>query len=209
MNLLELRDDLEFCLNATSGQTHQDFTTSRLNKSLNRAYVREGGRNWFLAQEEVVWTANQNTFVLPTHIRHRQMYEVWDVTSGDLGTRVHFGDNGLDGNIFWLDHKTLQWGTSGPGTDRTLRVQYYAEPEELIADSDEPTLIPVPFHELLVWSAAVWLRSIADEKPPEAWVMQREELRFGYYKHIARGRPVTTKPWIDPHEGESEFGVYY
>ena len=216
MNLGELRSDLAMTLNFNTGQVNQDFTDAQLNTALNRAYAREvqfasseGTRRYFAAVLNITWPANQLTLTLPPALQGKTLTRFADVTHGEPGREINFSEFGVGSGIFWLDANTLQFGTTAPGQDRTFRVFYYAAPNTLVLDADVPNLVPTAFHELLVWSAAIWLRAMADEAAPQAWVAQRDELRMNYWKLVGRGRPTDDVPWVRPRESDVTDSVFY
>lgn len=209
MDFGTLRNRLAFVLNFNDGQTDQDFSSDRLKQALNHAYMREvekakqeGSRRFFLAQQEISWAAGAVTLVLPVGVKRKQLIRVMDVTNDAIGGQLMFSESGLTGDVFWKDRETLQWGTQGPGAAKTLRVFYYAVPVDLVNDADEPELVPDQFHELLVWSAACWLRTIADEGAPNSWRAQLEELRYDFWKYISRGRPVDDEQTIRQRDSD-------
>ena len=202
MDLKTLRSELAFLVNFTEGAADQDFVTARLNKALNRAYTKEvasaklvATRKFFLANESHTWPASTLRFSLPKSLRGKALVDWQDVTDGEPGVR-------LDG-ISWFDRDTLQWdGEDGPGSARTIRFFYEAVAEELIANEQEPRLIPPEYHMLIVWTAACFLRGIGDDVVPRDWKIEREELRLDYQKWVARGRPLTDTPRVrDSRDG--------
>ena len=153
---------------------------------------------------EIVWLSGAVTLALPSSIRRSQVARVLDVTSSDPGYEIVFDDSGFLG-VHWKDRGTLQWGSAGPGENRTLRVEYMPEPEEMSADEDEPALVSSDHHELIFYSAAIDLRTRADEVAPQSWLMERHELRIDFYKDVSRGRPHTTVTTIRRGHDDAEF----
>ena len=218
MNFKELQDEVSDLLNFNSSQTDQDFTTSQIKKAINRAYLREtnkarqeGLSGYFKAQTDVTWPSGDLTFPLPERLRGVQLIKLVDVTDNSSGSGycVVVYDGGdpptgtpawdsqmLLGTIFWKDRNTLQWGENGPNEDKTLRVEFMSKTETLTNDDDVPELVPGEHHELLFYSAAVDLRTRADEAAPMEWLRQQMELRIDFYKDVSRGRPHTSVPTI-------------
>ena len=196
MNFKELQDETSELLNFNSGQTDQDFTASQIKNAVNRAYKREyvrarqeGVRRFFITATDVVWPAGAATLELPERLAGAQLIRVTDVTSGPLVAELIFSDNGSVGDLHWANRNTLQMGTSGPSSEKTLRFQYFPGVTKLVTDDDEPSMIPEEHHELVFYSAAIDLRNRADEIAPQAWVFERESLRQDFWKDISRNRP--------------------
>jgi len=213
MDFKTLQDEVSELLNFNSSQTDQDFTTTQIKKAINRAYAREyrkarqeGLRQWFSSVTEITWLSGAVTLSLPGSVKRNQISRIIDVTNSDPGYPLVFDDSGFLGDVHWKDRNTLQWGTEGPGENRTLRVEYMAEPGEMSADEDEPDLIAPDHHELIFYSAAIDLRTRADEVAPQSWAMERQELRMDFYKDVSRGRPHNTVTVIrGGNEGAAEF----
>jgi hypothetical protein len=216
MNYTELQDRLKFVLDFNDTQTDGAFTAARIKQALNMAYEREvnkaneeGSQRYFKGTVEFVWPSAQLTYQLTPPLSKRGLIRITDVTESDPGRRIVFSENGLNGDVFWKDRNTMQWGTQGPGANRTLRAEYFAKPWPMDADDDEPDLIPEQFHELLVWSAAVFLRTVADESPPMRWVSERDEFRIDFWKYLSRGRPMSDVPTVSNTYPDSEVGFSY
>ena len=116
---------------------------------------------------------------------------VSDVTSGTPGTELIFSDFGNVGDLFWHNRLTLQWGTGGPGSAKTLQFEYFPKITKMVQDDDVPDLIPSEHHDLVFWAAAIDLRNRADEMAPQSWLMERENLRMDFWKDISKNRPHT------------------
>ncbi len=209
MDLAELRDQLAFSLNHNDGQTDQDFSDARLNDNINWAYRREvrgakleGVRSYFTKNDSFTWAADAVTQTLPLNLRRKQIVVFKDITSNDPGQKLTVSADGARGGVHWVDNNTLQWGTSGPGATKTIRAFYLADAEKLTDDADEPELIPEEMHELIVWSAAVYLRTVADEFAPPGWLAALTEARMDYHKYVSRGRPYDDEPWIRYRDGD-------
>lgn len=211
MNRAELRDLLGFILNFNDGQTNQDFSTTRLNQALQRAYRREvakckqeGDIDFFLKSYEFTWTASTLNWAVPNAMRG-DFLRIMDITEDSaVGTEVQFSEHGVGSDVFYKDKDTLQWGIDGPPDNRTLRVYYLAQVETMEADDDEPALVPEQFHELIAWSAAVELREIADGAAPQAFVNNRDELRLDYWKHASLGLPQDDPNTIRVRDSDEE-----
>lgn len=196
MDFKALQDEVSDLLNFNSTQVDQDFSTAQIKKAINRAYAREyrkarqeGLRSWFIGYTEVSWPSSSATLSLGKNIRRTQITKIMDITKDDPGHILVFDAGGLIGDVFWKDRNTLQWGEEGPGEDKTLRIEYFPEPEEMSADEDEAELLGPAHHELVFYSAAVDLKTRADEVAPQAWVFELENLRLDLYKDVSRGRP--------------------
>ena len=215
MDFKTLQDEVSELLNFNSSQTDQDFTTSQIKKAINRAYAREyrkarqeGVRQWFAATVQLTWTSGSTTFTLPDSVKRNQIIHVIDVTNNDPGYTLVFDDRGFLGDLHWKDRNTLQWGTDGPSEDKTLRIEYMAEPEEMSADADEPKLVSRDHHELIAYSAAIDLRTRADEVAPQSWLFERQELRIDFYKDVSRSRPHSTVNTIRSGYSDSADFIY-
>lgn len=190
MNFLELQNEVRDLINFTSGTTDQDYTTAQVQKAINVRYALEvligqqhGKRTWFQKFFEFTWPASAETVTIPTNINQAQVLKFEDITNRDPG-------DPLPASIFWKDNQTLQWGSTSPAQDTTIRATYLARPAEMVNDSDEPSLISPEHHMLLVWSSAIYLRQKADENAPGAWLEQLHEDRLTYWKALSRGRPL-------------------
>tara|TARA_R100000700_G_scaffold40810_1_gene57824 strand:+ start:784 stop:1461 length:678 start_codon:yes stop_codon:yes gene_type:complete len=224
MNFKELQDEVSDLLNFNSSQTDQDFTTSQIKKSINRAYQREttkarqeGSSSHFKARTDITWPSGSLTFSLPERLKGAQIIKITDITENQSGSGFYIvvydgGDPGppdygtpawdnqtILGSVFWRDRNTLQWGEDGPSEDKTLRVDFLSRAETLINDDDVPELVPIEHHELLFYSAAIDLRTRADEAAPVEWLRQQMELRIDFHKDVSRGKPYTNVPTIGSH----------
>ena len=215
MNFKELQDEVSDLLNFNSSQTDQDFTTSQIKKSINRAYLREtnkarqeGLSSYFKAVTTFTWPSGSKTFALPGNIQKRFIINMDDITDQDPGRMLTFSDNPLVGDLFWLDRNTIQWGEDGPGADKSIRVEFFVYPETLLNDDDEPSIIGPEHHELLYYSAAIDLRTRADEAAPMEWLRQQMELRIDLYKDLSRGRPIKNVPTISSHVPDAADFAY-
>lgn len=207
MDLGELKVELQTMLSLTPGRRQQDFTPTILQSALNKSYTREvnlakneGLNKYFLATQDITWSSGEVTLAVPKFMQRTGIISILDVTGGGVGSAIQFSDNGFPGGIFWADRKTLQYSTSGPGSDLSLRIRYFVIPEVLQDDGDIPDILPDDYHDLIVWTAAIRLRRIADGKAPVEWGYERDELRMDYHKYISRGRPNSDVPWISPSD---------
>ena len=196
MNFKELQDEVSELINFNSLQADQDFSAAQIKNAVNRAYAREyrkarqeGIRRYFSTTIDLTWKADDVTFLLPASIKNAQICKVTDVSHTDPGTAIVFDERGFLGDVFWKNRVTLQWGQTGPNEDKTLRFEYMPEPEKMANDDDVPELIPSDHHEVIFYSAAIDLRTRADEMAPPSWMNEREELRMDLYKDMSRGRP--------------------
>ena len=198
MDFLELQTEAKELLNFNTSQTDQDFTLKQVKSAINRAYRREyvrarqeGTRRFFIATTSVVWPASQATLGLPVNLQGAQIVRVCDVTSTTPGTELIFSDYGDVGDLYWLNRNTLQWGTGGPSSEKTVQFEYFPGITKMVQDDDEPDLIPPEHHDIIFWSAAIDLRNRADEMAPQAWLFERENLRMDFWKDISKNRPHT------------------
>ena len=212
MNFKELQDEVSDLLNFNSSQTDQDFTTSQIKKAINRGYLREttkarqeGLSSHFKTRTDITWPSGSLTFSLP---QKRFLINMDDITDQDPGRMMTFSDNPLAGDLFWLDRNTMQWGESGPSSDKSLRAEFFSYPETLLNDDDEPSIIGPEHHELLFYSAAIDLRTRADEAAPMEWLRQQMELRIDLYKDLSRGRPIRNVPTISGHSPDTSDFAY-
>ena len=203
-------------LNFNDDQADLDYTEAQIKAGLNMAYSEEvskakaeGSQRWFSAVTEHTWSSGEVTYTVPAPLNRIAVRRIMDVTNdAEPGSQVLFSETGAQGEVFWKDRNTLQWGSTGPGQDTTLRFIYVASPEELVNDIDVPELVPDEFHELLPLSAAILLRGMADESPPPWWVSKQDDYRLDYWKFVSRGRPLDDIPSVGGFEGEFENGVF-
>jgi len=210
VQFVDIYNDLGMVLNFNSGQTDQDYTAAQLKRAINMAYTREvnigkqeGSRRHFIKRNTFSWPASQAELTLPSELRGAELLRINDITNTTPGEQLSFSAYGVGGgDVYFIDNNTLRWGTNGPAAAKTLQAMYLAQPQELVEDSQEPELVPPAYHELLMWSAACWLRDVADEECPRAWTEQRDELRLGYHKYISRGRPMDDPDWVSPRDSD-------
>jgi len=198
MDFLEIQTETKELLNFNSSQTDQDFTLVQVKSAINRAYRREyvrarqeGSRRYFISTTDVTWPSSTATLGLPSRLQGAQIVRVCDITDSNPGSELVFSDYGNVGDLFWLNRNTLQWGTTGPGSSKTLRFEYFPSITKLVQDEDLPDLIPSEHHDIIFWSAAIDLRNRADEMAPQSWLFERENLRMDLWKDISKNRPHT------------------
>lgn len=209
MNRSELIDRIKFYLNVNDGQTDQDVTDARLVQLLDLQYTelvtrakQEGISDYFKKTSTDTWDSGELTFVIPNSLNQHSIMRIMDVTAGEPGGSIDIGSASNSTGIFWLDNRTLQWGTDGPASNVSLRFYYVAQAEALLSNTAEPLLIPPEHHNLLVWATAIEFRSIADDEVPQRWLERKSELEMAYHKAISRGKPWDNEPWIRPRESD-------
>jgi hypothetical protein len=210
MDFNALQNRTKLWLNFNSGQDDQDFSATDImaySEEVTRA-KQEGTVRWFRALTETTWEADEVTFTVPVPLNRIAVLRIIDVTNSvEPGTSLLFSEEGATGEVFWRDRNTLQWGSTGPSEDKTLRFVYVASSEELVNDNEVPELIPDEFHELIPLSAAILLRQMADEAAPVAWLSRQEDYRLQYWKFVSRGRPLADIPSVDPFDADLDLGV--
>ena len=219
--LEELIEELKYKVAFNEGQTDQDFIgpsddeDKHFRDAINEAYADEmeeaaqqGDPRWFYTIDSLTWPANQQNLEVPEKLRGKTWVSVYDITTTEPGTPMWFSD-WEDGAVHrWRDSKTLQWGSAGPSSDKTIRITFQAEAEEMVDDGDEPELLPARFRHLLAWSAAIKLRRIADEVVPGGWVSERNDIRERMLKFFTLRGPIQTAgPGIRNTEPDY-FGFY-
>lgn len=206
MNRKQLRSELAFLLNFKETESDNDFIKTRLNKLIDRAYNMEverakqhGGKTYFQGfTADFSWTSGSQTLAVPTSLASVTIIDVYNITDGEPGVPLIFAEgSNRGGDIFWKDKDTWQWTSDGgPGSTLTLRGYYEQITTDLQDDEASPTLIPSQFHWLIVWSAAVLGRKIADERAPDDWKSELQEARLDYYKYVSKGRPLSMVPRV-------------
>lgn len=202
-NLGDLIDRLKFVVSFNDDQTDQDFigpaadTDKHFRWAINEAYVDEieeasqiCDNRWFYRNLEGTWAANAVTYDLPESVETAQLVAITDTTNDALGEPVWITGRHEGALRFWKDSNTIQWGTTGPASARTLLFTYVGQPIEMTEDSDVPDLLPSRFRHVLVWAAAIKLRAIADEAVPPDFVRQRNQIRERLHKALSMGRPT-------------------
>lgn len=211
MNLAELRNRLNWLLHFNPTQADQAFAGESANDTykhidylLNasgREEIRLGQlvrRGAYKARYVLSWPTSATTVDIPALLRGAQILHINDVTDSDtVGTLVPFNEEFVAGVNGWYQYSTTQWGQyPAPGSARTYNVIYLARWVDLRNPADVPGLIPEDLHDLLLWSAAVLGRTVADESPPAAWLKQRDELRQQYHFQLAKGVPMIYPPTV-------------
>ena len=212
MLYLDIKNQVDFYLNNDTSATGAAFTAARTKQAINFAYrdevrraVGEGSRRWFMSTTNLSWAISVVTLQMPPALSQKGLIRITDITSSDPGPEVLFDETGFRGGMFWKDRNTIQWGSQGPSSARTLQVLFFAEPTPLDKDGDEPDLVPEGFHDLIALSAAVWLRTIADS-PPQNWVMLQNEMRIDLYKFLSKGKPMDDVPRVyDIEAGREDY----
>lgn len=196
-DLGELVTETQDLLNSTSNSIDVDFSEDQVKQAIRRAYTREvraaklhGMQEFFKVVTTETWPASQTTFIVPDYLQGVEIIKIEDITDSDPGRHLSFSKDGARGDVFWLDYRTLQWNSSSPSSDRSLRFSYYADYTPLVADGDKPYLIPTACQEILMWSAAIDLRQRKDEEAPYSWMASLNDLRMDFWKVVSRGRPM-------------------
>jgi len=176
MNLQEIDDMVSFILNANDTQTTTEYNQTRRYQAINAAYARE----WNEIQQHVAraskvrhmdftWPSGQGTLPLPSELVGKTIFAFYNVTNQSVQPPRLI--------VRMRDAVTLEWGDAGPGADVSMRAEYIAAPSLLQQPSDSPDLILPQYHELIAWSAAIWLAEILDrEAAPGLWRERREAL---------------------------------
>jgi hypothetical protein len=136
----------------------------------------------------VTWPASQASLVLSDKLWNSQILRIDDETEGTPGEPIWITDDSNSSEIYLLDRNTLRWGSTGPGSAKTLGVYYLAEAQELDSPTAVPVLIPHSHRWLLVWAAACIAMAVAERETPEQWAMQRKKLREQYHLLASKGR---------------------
>lgn len=218
MNLGEARARMAYRLGFKTDQADQDFAgpSTDTNRRLDNFYntsrfeelqlaAEEAGTVWMQRDHEDTWPANTLLHTLPTNLQEAQLRAIYDITanSGE-GDPLWMGDRFSGSTLVWRNSKTLEWRDGGPGSDRTLRYLYVAQPAEFTEATDECDIIPSRHHNLYVLAASVRLREVADESAPKSWVTHRNELRHLLWKELSQTRPLWTGP-RQTHQPTADF----
>ncbi len=218
MNRGEMRAAVAWRVSFSDDAADQDFTTKRINLALQETYTDEirqakleGRASWFRKTTYLTWPASQTQLQLPLSISRRGILAIWDETSGSPGARLSIGDTSLDGSgIWWAENDKLQYGSSGPASALTLRVEYEAnaeflgDPNTTAGDTLEPALIPQDYHMLLVWGAVVLLKEVADEQVSRDIRQRYQAIQRDYWKFVSKGRPFSETSIVG---GSSSYGL--
>jgi hypothetical protein len=207
MNLGQMRDKLSFIVGFNQGQTQQDFvgpsanTNQRLDDSLNEAYREEcalakqnASREWFFRTHAFTWVTDAATMAIPDVLKDKDIELIRDDTDESPGPMVEKWDGitSSGSGLYRVDMDTWGWYPT-PSSDRSLVAMYIAEPSELVQDGDAPGLLPSQAHDLLIWSAAIVLKMVADERSPEMWISRQGALRLQLWKTLTLG-PIRQYP---------------
>jgi len=208
-NLEELIEEVKFLYNFNQSQVDQDMrgpstdADKHFREAVNEAYVDEveeaaqmGDVSYFLTLKTLNWPGSSPTLDVGDELADATLYrvETRDATAAATGawTQLWVSNWRESGNHHWLDRRTLQWGLTGPGSDKSVRFTYVAEPAQMFDDMDEPTLVPRRFRHLLAYAACLKLRFVADDQIIDALRKRRDELRERFWKAICQGRPAQT-----------------
>lgn len=200
MRLEEIRDKVNFLVNFNPGQSDQSFAgpSTDINKytdwAINEAYREEiriarrmVSRMAFLKTQGMTWNANAASMPIPLNVKDRDIYAIRDDTNESPGFILTFSDSTSPvTGIYRYDHETWGWYPA-PSSAKTLSIYYLASPNEMKNAGDIPDLLKPDDHDILVWGAAILLRSAADEAAPTKWERRHEDLRWQLHKGIAQG----------------------
>ena len=212
-NLAWHRAEIARIVNFKDGTPDQDFVGPtnapwlKVDAAFNEAQtfernlaIQEGGSSWALNTIQKTWLADAVTFVLPNYIDRESIHSIHDVTSDVVGIPVTPGPRSANRKIFFLDAHTLQWGTTGPGSNTTLEISYLAEAVALTDPNQEAALFPYNHRHLLNWSASTILVDMADQRVPDTWTKRVENYRSIFQLALTRGVPSETNvPRIRNH----------
>ena len=182
MNLAELREEVAYVVSAKIGDPDQDYdggTTypwKRIDRAINqsirteyREVINDCGPDPFWNTQPATWLSGSRLFSLPGDMRRGDLLALFDVSSSVRGTPIMVGERLTGATVYWHDRKTLAWGTTGPGSERTLALEHTARPDPLELAAQEPLLFHQEHHDVFVWGAAVFLKSVTDESVPKIW----------------------------------------
>lgn len=205
MNLADYRTNLQFLIGFNNGQTNQDFNgnlqldgtvVTQIDWLINQAGQRElelsqanGETHWFKQHKQDTWPAGQLTYVPTIDPTKNQIIRFIDETNGIPGYEFIVAGSQDWGGIFWLDRTTLQWGTVGPGANVLVGIEYIPGWTNLVNATDTPTYFPVQHHQVILWSAAVLARELADEVAPQAWYKNLQDRRESLWTYQSSAQP--------------------
>lgn len=205
-NLGQIRNKVSYLVNFNPGQTDQDFrgpaayANQRVHDAINEAYTEEvnlgktASRDWFRRRVAMTWTADAATMAIPLTVKDADIEIVLNETSTTPGVPVPIWNLITDGSgLYRYDMDTWGWYPT-PSAAQTIAIYYVGRPVELNQDDDEPSLIPMDHRDLLVWSAGIILKTIADEEAPQKWIKRQEALRFNFHKTLSMGHPHQYPP---------------
>jgi hypothetical protein len=217
-NLGWLREELARILNIKVGDVDQAYAGeaedpwSELDSALNEAYeievhdaANESDEDLFKESDLAYWPSGSRTFKLPDALVGGRLIRIDDESHKIPGTILWVLRRGkfYEPTISLLDRRTLQWGVEGPGENKTLRIYYLAQAQEMHEAVDEPRLVPPPFRYLLVWSAGIIMRAKTDTNPPAIWVAQANRWRERW--HMALWKTMREAERPGPQNDGSEF----
>ena len=175
-----------------------NYTWKKIDAALNEAARQErneaiihGSSEAFRKKQSFTWASGELTFTLPSYIDRESVMEMHDVTDDTLGQPIHAMARGFNRLIFWLDNKTLQWGTTGASRDTTVEISYAAAAPSLSAPTAEYDVFPYSHRDLINWSAACIWADMADQEAPASWEKRRDGYRSSFHLAISRGSPTS------------------
>lgn len=148
-----------------------------------------GHRDRFIKYHEFVWPAATVTLAVPAPLLNLEIRYMHDVTNDVVGTRLPWTDGRPGEGVFLKENKTMQWGSSGPSADTTIRATYMTHFVEMTLPIDEPELIAPRYRWILVWSALDIAQTIGDQRVPQDVQRHLDKWRETWYAHLAKGSP--------------------
>jgi hypothetical protein len=207
MNLQQFRAEVVWLLNMSVGEPDQDFdgtaadpykvVDSLINQARKLEYnmaLPEVGADPFMVYQEYTWNSGDVAFDIPPGIDTSDISNFYDVTDGARGSVLVIGERMDASAVYWSGRRQLSWGTEGPGSDRILRIEYLAVPQDLTETGQEDDTFPPQFHNLIPWTAAILGKAGAQDKIPESWTQIRDEHRADLWKHLSNSRPRRRGP---------------
>lgn len=206
-NLAWLRVETSRIVNFNQGQPDQDFDGTsddawdEIDAAINEAYenllhdmIAETDPDMFMVNEELTWSSGDLTYQLPEHLEQDNLEWIEDITSSDPGDIVWVHGRGINyyPDVLWKDYRTLQWGTSGPSGDRSLRFHHMARAADMKQPEDIPEYVPARFRKILAWDAAIILRTEAEDEAPSQWLGHRNAVWEKIEILLSQGRPRLT-----------------
>lgn len=199
-NLAWLRSHVAQVLNTQPGDPDQAYVGpdedpwSVIDDAINESYTDElaeaidnTDEDLFRESETITWPISQRTLELPEWTDNvLRIVRIDDETNEVPGSMLWILSRAayFEPTISWLDRRTLQWGTSGPEETKTLRLHYIPMANEMSLPTDTPRYIHYGFRRLLVWGAAVIVRTSVHENAPGSWIQRRDELRERYHQML-------------------------
>lgn len=203
-NLAWLRQGVGRKLNYSPDEADQDFAGTAsdpyfgIDGAINEAYreavnqaATDADPEAFIRTDTFTWGSAEVTKSLPDHLKGKAIYVIEDITFANPGQQLWITDRerAETGGLFKLTKDTFQWGTAGPGSDKTLRVHFLSEASEMKDPLDEPELVPARHRDLLVLGAAIIMREDRDDQAPDAWLSRYERLKLTWWAELSRGYP--------------------